>query len=111
MTRRLMTMTTATPNTTEIQTDSSSTLSLNRGPRGLQASPPVPVNPWSRRKKHVDGSSALLGPTWFRVFLCLVIAAFAVARCFSPTSSVGERFFGLGGASSLIDQAAAGVVA
>ena len=41
----------------------------------------------------------LPGPTWFRVFLCLVIAAFAVAVLFAYVFPWAERFFGLGGAS------------
>ena len=39
----------------------------------------------------------LPGPTWFRVFLCLVIAAFAVAVLFAYVYPWAERFFGLGG--------------
>ena len=38
----------------------------------------------------------LPGPTWFRVFLCLVIAAFAVAVLFAYVYPWAERFFGFG---------------
>ena len=41
----------------------------------------------------------LPGPTWFRVFLCLVIAAFAVAVLFAYVYPWAERFPGLGGAA------------
>ena len=41
----------------------------------------------------------LPGPTWFRVFLCLVIAAFAVAVLVAYVYPWAERFFGLGGAA------------
>ena len=40
----------------------------------------------------------LPGPTWFRVFLCLVIA-FAVAVLFAYVFPWAEHFFGLGGAA------------
>ena len=39
----------------------------------------------------------LPGPTWFRVFLCLVIAAFAVAVLFAYVFPWAERFFCWGG--------------
>jgi len=44
----------------------------------------------------------LPGPTWFRVFLCLVIAAFAVAVLFAYVFPWAERFFGLGGAAVVL---------
>ena len=39
----------------------------------------------------------LPGPTWFRFFLCLVIAAFAVAVLFAYVFPWAERFFGARG--------------
>ena len=41
----------------------------------------------------------LPGPTWFRVFLCLVIAAFAVAVLFASVPPGAARCLGWGGAA------------
>ena len=46
----------------------------------------------------------LPGPTWFRVFLCLVIAAFAGAVLFAFFYPGAELFFGLGGAADCLTE-------
>ena len=48
----------------------------------------------------------LPGPTWFRVFLCLVIAAFAVAVLFAYVPPWPEVFVGWGGAGAGVTQLA-----